>query len=1171
MKKTLYIFLSLIFFLSVSSCTDDFPLGDYEIGEGEAVLSATVNFHPLVGTKVDTGQGGRAAAGNALNDLTDITVFVYKESGHLFNIYSGDDLLELNTTLKDTAGANTDMPSDAGEKAEETTARASFTLKGIPYGRYNIYVTANIPFDKEQAKRDFENVADLKKFCVKWNEENIAANDQMFGYFSETGESDGFDAYPVIINKKQMQLHAWIKRAASKVTVVFDGSGLKNDVWIYIKDVRIKDIPRYCKIGEDNSISTKAGARDSMIVNGDVLNYNADGYTDKDPGGDYTKWLEISKGSGKKGAVEKDPVTGAVTEHSEYAPALYFYENIQGDYPGQKKYDKHQDWDKVGYIPKPEDDDYKDNIPYGTYIEVEAYYISQNPENVTHGRIIYRFMLGQDVDYNYNAIRNHHYKLTLGFKGWANQPDWHIAYVEQDPTIFTNPTYYVSYMYNQKALFPVRILGDVQEFEVEIVENNWAPFDSTQVGNVPPKEIKSTVPGELDFQWNKTVYDGSQYYYGLQTPWNIDGTKQVAFTAAEIKKGAPEKATPVWAGFLALQVPGSKPEDIDAFLMPAPPIRYNDANQIQSFKNYFYNRGPVEGVEGVSAPGVQQNYRKFTTADLTFSEGQDSKTVGSGNNECKITKAKDGSITVNLPMWTRPKSMLGISGFSGNNPYDTYQRRAIVKLTATYKSGKKVVRFRPVYQVRRIVNPKAVWRKWDDNTTFNVKLMRREGAAAAKFSAFNSEGAWRAYVKTVSEGADGFITLTGGSAKAENAGEVRGNTGTPIDFTINFNGKGKEKSSLCAIIEVEYHGYTCKHSIYVRQGYFQPLDIVPGKAKWSSFSLYKTDDPVAFGTQWDASKKNYIPAQMTASPLSLGSLFKRGNYNGIYIENNTKEDFGPREKPGRYGLFDMTDGDQQYWAEIQGYPYATGYSGSKPYASNTIQYKFAWGRFKSKVAGEQRYYRVPNFDDFNALMTHCEYGIGVMYGDGSTITAENVSDAFGFEDFNNNGQDNNPAGTSTRGMRGIMVYNPSNAHQLFFPIGARGIGRRTITGFTAAAFWNFGVLRYGAVSTVLDQANNVNNQYRPIPFNLPASPGAIYWIAKTTGEPNHILGWDMNYFDMNFNGYDYAISFSQNFGGWGESTPNPIPSGMSAADYAKTHGGDALPIKLVLDESASSN
>ena len=46
MKKTLYIFLSLIFFLSVSSCTDDFPLGDYEIGEGEAVLSATVNFHP---------------------------------------------------------------------------------------------------------------------------------------------------------------------------------------------------------------------------------------------------------------------------------------------------------------------------------------------------------------------------------------------------------------------------------------------------------------------------------------------------------------------------------------------------------------------------------------------------------------------------------------------------------------------------------------------------------------------------------------------------------------------------------------------------------------------------------------------------------------------------------------------------------------------------------------------------------------------------------------------------------------------------------------------------------------------------------------------------------------------------------------------------------------------
>ncbi|MCQ5178302.1 hypothetical protein, partial [Faecalibacterium prausnitzii] len=38
---------------------------------------------------------------------------------------------------------------------------------------------------------------------------------------------------------------------------------------------------------------------------------------------------------------------------------------------------------------------YKDEKPYGTYIEVEAYYHSIHEERVGNGRIIYRFMLGK--------------------------------------------------------------------------------------------------------------------------------------------------------------------------------------------------------------------------------------------------------------------------------------------------------------------------------------------------------------------------------------------------------------------------------------------------------------------------------------------------------------------------------------------------------------------------------------------------------------------------------------------------------------------------------------------------------------------------------------------------------------------------------------------------------
>ena len=79
----------------------------------------------------------------------------------------------------------------------------------------------------------------------------------------------------------------------------------------------------------------------------------------------------------------------------------------------------------------------------------------------------------------------------------------------------------------------------------------------------------------------------------------------------------------------------------------------------------------------------------------------------------------------------------------------------------------------------------------------------------------------------------------------------------------------------------------------------------------------------------------------------------------------------------------MSDGNELDWAHIEGYPYARGYSGSEFYSG--IQYNYEWGRFSSKVAGELRHYRVPNYNDFNALMKNCEYGVGVMYGDGSSL------------------------------------------------------------------------------------------------------------------------------------------------------------------------------------------
>ncbi len=128
-------------------------------------------------------------------------------------------------------------------------------------------------------------------------------------------------------------------------------------------------------------------------------------------------------------------------------------------------------------------------------------------------------------------------------------------------------------------------------------------------------------------------------------------------------------------------------------------------------------------------------------------------------------------------------------------------------------------------------------------------------------------------------------------------------------------------------------------------------------------------------------------------------------------------------------------------------------------------------------------------------------------------------------------------------MRGFLVYNSGNAHQIFFPIGADGIGRRTVQSATGN---NLGTLRYSSVNYLLTEANGAANPYRPIPYNMPPVQGVVYWLEKTslkTTDPSP--GWDMNYFDMNFNAYDYACCYKTN--------------------------GDALPIRLVKDTSAPKN
>ena len=95
----------------------------------------------------------------------------------------------------------------------------------------------------------------------------------MFGYFTaaDNQSSQGFDAPLLAINRSMYPLHAWLKRAASKVTVNVDGSGLYDNVQVWIHSVQVRDIPRYCYLGADHSVSAH------LISEGEYITYSTAG------------------------------------------------------------------------------------------------------------------------------------------------------------------------------------------------------------------------------------------------------------------------------------------------------------------------------------------------------------------------------------------------------------------------------------------------------------------------------------------------------------------------------------------------------------------------------------------------------------------------------------------------------------------------------------------------------------------------------------------------------------------------------------------------------------------------------------------------------------------------------------------------------------------------------
>ncbi len=997
-----------------SCMRDDLDL-DEAIGKGEGRVSFSVTFQPL--SNLSLGKT-RSLKGDKIAAIEDLFIAWYNEDGSL----AGSEY----RTREQMTISNPERP---GSLTERTTQRAEFSCN-IPYGRYRIYAVANMG-DLAADSRYAENIAleeNFRQIAPVWETDPKLTqnNDQMSGYFTANQPEPAAvrgEAPLLTINSAKPTIHAWLRRLASKVTVSFDTKNLYDNVYIYIKSARIHNIPRSCPLLDANDEERIKDPDNDVLFEGDTIEYGK--------GSDFNQWPRLTRGSNPLGgtAQSKEQL------HANDARSLFFYENMQGK--GKLKWQ-----DTTGYntqISYPEGNEpgkpgYRDRKPCGTYIEVEGFYISNTAENPGKGKIFYRFMLGKNIDDDYNAERNFHYKLTMRFQGSANDVDWHIDY-DEEPGIYVPNPYYISYLYDHSMMLPVKIKGKpVGKLKAEIVENNWGPYNA-----------------------------GEEFEYYRDEVYTLSGEPTAGnFNSANLSK--PKIKDGPWNGFLSLAA-----------------THINWIGRGKNFwngYNYFYwlQKDFGKDLSGGSLETYGQNlllseekgqsprgYREYDTSRSgTIDGGKD------GDYIVTVDEAQ-GRTVMQIPCYTRALQLVSSTGFTGNNPYFSYRRSAKVKLTVQLEGHKEpTVDTVTIFQVRRVINPKGIYRSHNNDTAFHVVLTHRQNEAATHYLPFESEGPWIAEIET---GGD-WIMING-----VRGGTAKGATGSEIRFNYQPYGTIPKDQCRYGIILIRYHNYSCYHRIFVRQGYAP--DEIAGTAKWHCFNLCYNNTEAK-------------------SPCEEGSLFRYGNIGQpIDAVNNVFDNFKDHAKT-EFDLAPVESKKKGTWTKISGK--------EEMFITNK---KLDSEGFSTQTIGGNSNCHVAEYEDFQSLQLNCQFAYGVLYDDASTETSFDVKDIYSYAYYNKSNKN--------KGMRGCFVYNPKGSKNsggeganLFFPVGVAGYGRRK-NGYSENS--KLGVLRY-ANRGELYTSSEIH--YRPMLYTVYTNFGAVYWLNK---QSSGNTAWDINVSTFDFNSF----------------------------------------------------
>ncbi|MCM1022307.1 MAG: hypothetical protein NC343_08280 [Muribaculum sp.] len=1073
--KILTTWIAIAIALALPSCQDDPIYKPVVIPEGEVEISAEVSFRPLVDAVADQSRAlGEdfpdgidvsstvAPKDQVMLTINKLTILFYDQYKNLIRDYSGP--VSFTGSWEDRQPDNNQNET----VAESRTPKATFK-KRIESGIYYIFAVANMDVNLDEV----ETIDRLRSIKLSWVANSISSNIEMLGVFT-TGEIDkaqniGFEEdTPLTLTPGSTTLHAWARRAVSKVTIDFDGSQLRNNVMVFIKSARIVDIADGCYLGRTSKVGDSENGNFGLTESVHKIVYGK--------GTNYEDWPYVARGSKKFDSyvVGKD----TVKFHSEFAYSLPCYENMQGK--GDVKY---QDKDSDGKIDYPNSGDathptdgkyHKDKMPNGTYIEVEGYYVSSNVDYISSGPITYRFMLGKNADDNYDIERNHHYKVTMAFRGNGNDVDWHVDYKEKSPHIYVNDVN-CPYSYNEKVTIPVRITGGrVTALEATIIRNDWHPIEN--------------VNGNSYF--TQTGYTGWSNWVSA-----AGGAAKYNEYFGDIDNGVKQKKK----GFLTLY----KPTDnvIVPYQNGKSGTEYNNsAWQTYAYLDWYWDGKMANGTNvanEASASGGQ------TIGHRVYTDGQ----YYQGLNGV-------GETTFQIEAYTRQKNLIKNTGYSGANIFETGNRLAQVELKATVEVDgiTRIVRDTfDVEQSRRIVNPTGIYRSAENNAPFHVNLKYAtvepttdENTRLGQYLPLRSRGPWRAVVENI--GDPGMISLS----------QTWGDTDSEIDFTVNFAKTAKNPSF--AIISIYYHNYSCHHRIFVRKGYGSSA-VIDGGVKWHAGNV-----------NYRANGKLYD----VKDPMDEGSLFRYANLSYALATKNY-HDFLHNVEVGNASLYtrkkDDADGNPTFgsvtWDRITSPKFSINKDGQKIYQYSLIEQMNAGSSTptkhttfdQAKQAGEallsSMKTRPASFDDFYDLYKSpdIDYAYGVIYGDDATGVADNMGQAYG--------HDNDFVKQYTgMGMRCVIVYNKRDGRHVIFPISASGYGHRNQTG----------VLRYAGRGVLM---NNDLAETRPVFWNIMYSKGAIYWLAMFdtnkrlpdgSGIYQYSTAWDMNYTSFDF--YTYGTDAS---------------------------------------------